>query len=48
VSNLDLFYTEGVERVKRYVFNNELETPILRHEMGDSAGVLGAALLDGN
>ena len=48
VSNLDLFYTEGVERVKNYVFNDELETPILRHAMGDSAGVLGAALLDGN
>ena len=48
VSNLDLFYTEGVARVKKYVFNDELETPILRHEMGDSAGVLGAALLDGN
>jgi len=48
VSNLDLFYTEGVERVKKYVFNDELETPILRHELGDSAGVLGAALLDGN
>jgi fructokinase len=48
VSNLDVFYTEGLERVKKYVFNDELETPILRHEMGDSAGVLGAALLDGN
>jgi fructokinase len=48
VSNLDFFYTEGVERVKKYVFNDELETPILRHEVGDSAGVLGAALLDDN
>jgi fructokinase len=45
VSNLDLFYTEGVERVKRHVFNDELTTPVLRHELGDSAGVLGAALL---
>jgi fructokinase len=48
VSNLNLFYTEGVDRVKKYVFNDELETPILRHAVGDSAGVLGAALLDGN
>ena len=47
VSNLDVFYTEGVERVKKYVFNDELETPIVRHQVGDSAGVLGAALLDG-
>jgi fructokinase len=43
-----LLYTEGVERVKKYVFNDELETPILRNDMGDSAGVLGAALLDDN
>jgi fructokinase len=45
VSNLDLLYNEGVARVARYVFNDELGTPILRHTMGDSAGVLGAALL---
>jgi fructokinase len=45
VSNLDLLYTEGVSRVRRYVFNDELRTPVLRHTMGDSAGVLGAALL---
>jgi len=47
VSNLDLLYTEGAARVGRYVFNDELDTPILRHLLGDSAGVLGAALLDG-
>jgi fructokinase len=46
VSNLDLLYSEGVARVAKYVFNDELVTPILRHELGDSAGVLGAALLD--
>jgi fructokinase len=45
VSNLDIFYGEGVARVKKHVFNDELTTPILRHELGDSAGVLGAALL---
>jgi fructokinase len=45
VSNLDFLYTEGVERVSRYVLNDELQTPIVRHELGDSAGVLGAALL---
>ncbi|HLV64509.1 MAG TPA: ROK family protein [Polyangiaceae bacterium] len=47
VSNLDFLYTEGVERVRRLVFNDELLTPIVRHELGDSAGVLGAALLAG-
>ena len=38
VSNLDFLYGEGVERVAKYVFNDELETPILRHQLGDSAG----------
>jgi fructokinase len=46
VSNLDLLYTDGVAHVARYVFNDELVTPILKHELGDSAGVLGAALLE--
>jgi fructokinase len=45
VSNLDLLYDEGAARVARYVFNDELTTPILRHALGDSAGVLGAALI---
>jgi fructokinase len=45
VSNLDLFYAEGIERVRAWVFNDELRTKIVKHELGDSAGVLGAALL---
>ncbi len=45
VSNVDLFYDEGREEVARQVFNDELATRIVKHEMGDSAGVLGAALL---
>jgi fructokinase len=45
VSNLDLLYDEGRARVAHYVFNDELTVPILRHALGDSAGVLGAALL---
>ncbi|MFZ5894062.1 MAG: ROK family protein [Myxococcota bacterium] len=45
VSNLDCLYDEGREWVGRYVFNDELTTPILKHELGDSAGVFGAALL---
>jgi fructokinase len=45
VSNLDLLYDEGVRRVAALVFNDELLTPILRHALGDSAGVLGAALI---
>jgi fructokinase len=45
VSNLDVLYTEGVARAAAYVFNDVLETPVLRHAMGDSAGVFGAALI---
>jgi fructokinase len=46
VSNLSLLYDEGRARVAAYVFNDELMTEIVRHELGDSAGVIGAALLD--
>jgi fructokinase len=45
VSNLPFLYTEGVARVERCVFNDELVTPIVKHALGDSAGVLGAALI---
>jgi fructokinase len=45
VSNVDLLYSEGVERVAGYVFNDELRTPIVKNSLGDSAGVIGAALL---
>lgn len=45
VSNLDLLYDEGRAAVARHVFNDELVTPIVRAELGDSAGVFGAALL---
>jgi fructokinase len=45
VSNLDALYDRGRDAVARYVFNDELRTPIVRHALGDTAGVLGAALL---
>jgi fructokinase len=45
VSNVGLLYEEGARRVASYVFNDELTTPILRPALGDTAGVLGAALL---
>jgi fructokinase len=45
VSNLPLLYEQGPAAVARWVFNDELRTPILRHTLGDSAGVFGAALL---
>jgi fructokinase len=45
VSNLAMLYDEGVKAVGRWVFNDVLETRIVKHSLGDSAGVLGAALL---
>lgn len=46
VGNIDLLYTEGYERIKKYVFNEgRLTTPIIKPSLGDSAGVFGAALL---
>jgi fructokinase len=45
VSNFKALYTEGVAAVRKYVFTDELATPIVKHELGDSAGVLGAALV---
>ena len=45
LSNIDELYTAGREAVARHVFNDELRTPIRRNLHGDSAGVLGAALL---
>jgi fructokinase len=44
LSNLELLYTDGRQRVASYVFNDELLTPIVKNELGDSAGVFGAAL----
>jgi fructokinase len=43
VSNIDELYTLGVEQVRRYAFHEHVETPILKHQLGDSAGVIGAA-----
>ena len=45
LGNIDLLYGKGVESVEKHVFNTRLETPFLKPELGDSAGVFGAALL---
>lgn len=44
VSNVDELYTEGTAAVRARVFSDSLETPIVRNALGDSAGVLGAAV----
>ncbi|HZL43275.1 MAG TPA: ROK family protein [Verrucomicrobiae bacterium] len=45
VSNFGPLYKEGVAEAARYVFNDYLDTPIVKHQLGDSAGVFGAALI---
>ena len=45
LSNIDFLYTEGKESVYGKVFSDLVETPILKNQLGDSAGVYGAALL---
>lgn len=45
VGNVDLIYSEGVESLRKHVFNNRLDTPVVKPKLGDSAGVFGAAYL---
>lgn len=45
LSNIEEIYTRGYERVAHYAFHEKLRTPILKNELGDSAGVIGAAWL---
>ena len=45
LSNIDRLYSEGRDNIARYVFNDQLTTPILKNIHGDSSGVRGAAQL---
>jgi fructokinase len=45
LSNIPEIYTLGIEQVKKYIFNDSLETDIVKNQCGDSAGVWGAALI---
>jgi len=45
LSNVEGLYTRGVEEVGKRVFSDELTTPIVPNQLGDSAGVIGAALV---
>jgi fructokinase len=46
VGNIDEIYSDGVESLKNFIFNNKVvETPIVKPMLGDSAGVFGAAYL---
>jgi predicted NBD/HSP70 family sugar kinase len=46
VGNIDDLYSEGVQAVSKWIFNDKCETHFVRPELGDSAGVIGAALLN--
>lgn len=45
LSNIKELYSSGREHAKRYIFNNRFDTPIVQNQLGDSAGVYGAAFL---
>jgi fructokinase len=43
LSNIDELYSLGRERMQAYAFHPRATTPVLKHQLGDSAGVYGAA-----
>ena len=45
VGNIESIYNSGRDTLRRFIFNNRLDLPILKPTLGDSAGVFGAAAL---
>jgi fructokinase len=45
LSNMAHLYVELPRRLRRYVFSDFVDTPVVRHAHGDSSGVRGAAWL---
>ncbi len=45
ISNIPFLYDEGRDSVYDKVFSDMVDTPILKNQLGDSAGVFGASLL---
>jgi fructokinase len=45
VSNVPILYDEGIREVRKNIFGEWIQTPILKAYLGDSAGVFGAAYL---
>ncbi len=45
LSNIEFLYSDGIKSVYEKVFSDLVDTPILKNNLGDSAGVFGAALL---
>jgi len=45
VGNVDSIYTEGLESLGKFIFNNSVDVKIVKPSLGDSAGVFGAAAI---
>ena len=45
VSNIDFLYDEGKNAIYEKVFSDSVDTPIVKNDLGDSAGVFGACML---
>ena len=45
VGNIDRLYTESIPYIEANLFNPRCETLFLKPQLGDSAGVFGAAML---
>ena len=45
VSNINFLYDEGKASVYEKVFSEKFDTPIVKNQLGDSAGVFGACML---
>jgi len=45
VSNIDFLYSEGKNSIYEKVFSDIADTPIIKNNLGDSAGVFGACML---
>lgn len=45
VGNIDALYTRGRESLRDWMFNSRFDAQLVKPELGDSAGVFGAAIL---
>jgi len=45
VGNVKALYSDGAKSAERHVFNTQMRTKIVPPQLGDSAGVFGAAML---
>ena len=45
LSNHDPLYTEVRKQIQKYTFSDTFDTAFVKNRLGDSAGVIGAAML---